>query len=67
MKYRLKPEFAEKVWANINGRMCILRSDVYQEYTPDVVAFYASVIEPEEQPEPEPEPKTKPKAKQQEI
>lgn len=61
MKYRLKPSFGQKLWANVNGRQYIFYANRYETYPPEVVDFYKDVLEAEPQPKkakpkPEPEP-----------
>jgi hypothetical protein len=58
MKYRLKPSFGQKLWANVNGRMFIFYANRYESYPDNVVEFYADVLEPETAPKPK---KAKPK------
>ena len=52
MKYRLKPSFGQKLWANVNGRMFIFYANRYESYPDNVVDFYADVLEPETAPKP---------------
>ena len=52
MKYRLKPSFGQKLWANVNGRMFIFYANRYESYPDNVVEFYADVLEPETAPKP---------------